>query len=281
VPGPPFGSAELASAYDDLSDPQFTHGSELIALLGVGGCDRVLDIGCGTGRLAVATLDRLGAEGRITGIDPASARIDIARKHGDPRLDFRAARAEDLSEFLDATFDVAYFNSVLNWIRERAQAMREAYRVLKPGGRLGIATTVRGRPNQLRLLARRAWKSARGLDEDLGPLTDEPTRGSGRQGSPTAATADEIPVLLAGAGFVARSVELRTFTSVFRDAAQIVDFMRATTYGQLVPGASATDQMRFREALETLLAREAAGGAGGGVIRLERYVLLAIADKPA
>jgi SAM-dependent methyltransferase len=278
LPELPFGSPELAAAYDGLSDPQFTHGTELLGLLEVGPGDHVLDIGCGTGRLAVAALERIGAEGRIAGIDPASPRIDVARRYTDPRLDFRVGVAEDLSQFADASFDVAYLNSVLNWIRDRAQALREAYRVLKPGGRLGIGTTVRDRPNELRLLARRAWKAARGKGDAQAPVADD----SGRtgDGSRNAATEGEIRELLASAGFVSRSIELRNFTSRFRDVAQIVDFIQATNYGQLAPGVDAGDQARFRDALETLLAREHPVGAGGEGIRLERYVLLARADKP-
>jgi SAM-dependent methyltransferase len=84
-----FGSVELASAYDELSDPQFTHGKELIALAGIGRGDRVLDIGCGTGRSAAFAVERMGAEGRIVGVDPAPPRIQVAQQRGDPRLEFR------------------------------------------------------------------------------------------------------------------------------------------------------------------------------------------------
>lgn len=273
----PFGSAELAAAYDGLSEPQFAHGTELLTLLEVGPGDRVLDIGCGTGRLAVAALGRVGPEGCVVGIDPAAPRIAIAREHADPRLDFRIGQAEDLSSFPDATFDVAYLNSVLNWVPDRKRAVREAYRVLKLGGRLGIATTVRDRPNQLWLLARRAWRAAQGVREHTGPTTEERPRE--RSGSGRAPTVDEIRELLAGSGFTPRSIELRTFTSVFCDAAQIVDFLQATTYGQFVPGAGAADYARFHAALKALLAREYPSAVTGDGIRLERYVLLAVADK--
>src|SRR5258708_29219693 len=138
---------------------------ELLELLDVGRGDRVLDIGCGTGRLAIAALERLSADGRIIGIDPAPPRVDVARQHADSRLEFRVGVAEDLSQFADASFDVAHLNSVLNWIRDRPKAFDEAYRVLRAGGRLGVATAVRDRPNQLRLLPRRAWNVARGLSD--------------------------------------------------------------------------------------------------------------------
>ena len=58
------------------------------------------------------------------------------------------------------------------------------------------------------------------------------------------------------AGFVSRIHEIRTFISVFRDVAQIVDFLQATSYGGFVPGASAADYAAFRVALEGLFAGE-------------------------
>jgi ubiquinone/menaquinone biosynthesis C-methylase UbiE len=274
-----YGSVELALAYEELSDPQFTHGRELIALLGVSDGDRVLDIGCGTGRLAAFAVERLNASGRLVGIDPASPRVDLARRRSDARLDFRIGAAQDLSAFADATFDVAYLNSVLNWIDDRPQALSEAKRVLRPGGRFGIATTIRDRPNQLRMLERRAWRIAKSrADESFDASTDGQLPEEG--GSRRAATADDIRGMVERAGFILRLFEVRTFTALFRDVAQIIDFSQATTYGQFAPGTDARDLSAFREAMEKLLAGEYAHCVTAAGIRLERYVLLAVALKP-
>jgi arsenite methyltransferase len=269
-----YGSAELAAAYDELSEPQFTHGSELLRLLDIRRSDHVLDIGCGTGRLAMAALERVGDDGRVAGIDPAAPRIAIARAHGDPRLDFRIGDAGDLSAFADASFDVVYLNSVLNWIRDRGRALREARRVLKPRGRLGIATTVSDRPNQLHLLARRAWKLARGVDE---PSDAERGTRARRRG----ATEAQVRSLIEAAGFTPRILEVRTFASVFQDAGRVLEFLLATTYGRLAPGAGPVDYAAMAPALTKLLERDYQQAITPEGIRLERYVLLAIADKPA
>jgi len=267
-----YGSIELASAYEELSEPQFAHGRELIALLGIRPEDHLLDIGCGTGRLAAFVVERLGAGGRLVGIDPAAPRIQLAQQRSDPRLEFRIGRAEDLSSFPDASVAVAYMNSVLNWIDDRPKAMAEAYRILKPGGRLGIATTVRDRPNQLRLLERRAWRTVK-----AGGVADESP--ADQAGSKQAATANEIRAMLEEAGFAPELVEVRTFVSTFRDVSQIIAFSQATAYGQLVPGATADDYAAFREAVETLLGGEFSDCVTDEGIRLERYVLLAVAAK--
>jgi arsenite methyltransferase len=272
-----FGSVELAFAYDELSDPQFTHGKALIALLGIDRGDRVLDIGCGTGRLAAFAVEHVGAQARIVGVDPAPPRIEVAQERRDPRLEFRIGQAQDLSQFPDATFDVAYMNSVLNWIDDRPKALGEAYRVLKPRGRLGIGTTVRDRPNQLRLLERQAWKAARGAGDN--PTVEESPGSLSERGSRYAATAAEIRGMLEDAGFVPRMLEVRTFVSVFRDVAQIIDFLQATTYGELATGDRAAYYAGFRDAMEALLAGEHADRVSSDGIRLERYILLAVTDK--
>ena len=162
----------------------------------------------------------LGAEGRIVGIDPAPPRVQLALQRGDQRLEFRIGQAQDLSPFGDATFDVAYMNSVLNWIDDRPKAFVEANRVLKPRGRLGVATTVRDRPNQLRLLAHRAERIATGRAADT--ATDNSL--SEQCGSKYAATAAEIRDMLEDAGLAVQTLDVRSSTSVFRDVGQIIAF---------------------------------------------------------
>ena len=68
----------LAQTYDTVSDSQFANGKRLVEQLGVGVGQRVLDIGCGTGRLAFHVLERIGPRGELIGIDPLPERIAIA-----------------------------------------------------------------------------------------------------------------------------------------------------------------------------------------------------------
>jgi ubiquinone/menaquinone biosynthesis C-methylase UbiE len=261
-----YDSTELALAYDDLSEPQFAHGKALLDLLELRPGQRVLDVGCGTGRLAIEALGRLGESGRIVGVDPAASRIAIASRHRDPRLALYISRGEDLSRFATGEFDVVYLNSVLNWVRDKPRALSEAHRVLRPGGRLGIATTVRERPNQLNTIARLAWKQARGAGPK-GPRDK-------RRGVSTA----DVEALLSSAAFTTRNVEVRTFFSLFRDARHLVDFLRASTCDRLAPRAE-VDPVSFELAVQQVLSRDYSRSLSADGIRLERYVLLAIADK--
>jgi ubiquinone/menaquinone biosynthesis C-methylase UbiE len=132
-------SRNLAETYDRVSELQFEGGKGLVERLGITKGARVLDVGCGTGRLAHWIAERVGAMGAVTGIDPQEERILIARSRGDDAL-FEVGRAEDLHAFDDASFDAVCMSSVLHWVADKVRALAEVRRVLRPGGRLGVTT---------------------------------------------------------------------------------------------------------------------------------------------
>lgn len=133
-------SRDLAQTYDRVSDLQFEGGKRLVERLGLDEGARVLDVGCGTGRLAHWIAERVGTRGAVTGIDPLEERIQIARSHGGA-VRFEVGQAEDLGAFEDASFDAVCMSSVLHWVADKAKALAEVRRVLRPGGRLGVTTS--------------------------------------------------------------------------------------------------------------------------------------------
>jgi ubiquinone/menaquinone biosynthesis C-methylase UbiE len=101
--------------------------------------ESVLDVGCGTGTLAIAAKRRVGA-GSVRGIDASIEMIARARKKASrDRVDvaFEVASAESLP-FSDRQFDVVLSTVMLHHLRRaaREQCVREIQRVLKVGGRL-------------------------------------------------------------------------------------------------------------------------------------------------
>ena len=104
------------------------------------GADRILDIGTGTGTLAIEILRRW-PEVRVTAIDASTEMIAKARSEAErllpaarrDRLDLRVAAADDLG-LPDGSVDVAVSSFVLQLVPSRARALREARRVLRPGG---------------------------------------------------------------------------------------------------------------------------------------------------
>jgi SAM-dependent methyltransferase len=107
---------------------------------------KVLEIGCGLGTDG-AQFAKAGAD--YTGIDLTEASIELARKRFELaglKGEFRVSDAENL-DFADETFDVVYSHGVLHHTPDTATAVREIYRILKPGGRAMVMLYHRGSYN--------------------------------------------------------------------------------------------------------------------------------------
>jgi ubiquinone/menaquinone biosynthesis C-methylase UbiE len=100
---------------------------------------RVLEVGCGTGRLAAALAER-GA--RVWGVDPSEDMLAQARATAGKGVGFKLGRAEALP-FKDGWFERAVLRLVVHLV-DRPRALAELARVLAPGGRAAIATFVPG-----------------------------------------------------------------------------------------------------------------------------------------
>ena len=100
--------------------------------------DRVVDIGTGTGLLALGALERLGEDGEVMALDISVDCLEELRAScEDPRVWYLIGSA-DVLPLPDAATDVAMTRSVLIYVRDKAEVAREAFRVLRPRGRLSI-----------------------------------------------------------------------------------------------------------------------------------------------
>jgi demethylmenaquinone methyltransferase/2-methoxy-6-polyprenyl-1,4-benzoquinol methylase/phosphoethanolamine N-methyltransferase len=102
--------------------------------------ERVLDVGCGPGRLTVLAAKKVAAGGKAAGIDASPEMIEVARRNARSArlsIDFRVAAIEALP-FGDGQFDAALSSLMLHHLPDdvKAQGLAEVFRVLKPGGRL-------------------------------------------------------------------------------------------------------------------------------------------------
>lgn len=101
----------------------------------------ILDIGTGTGHLAIAAAQIVGMEGRVLGVDIASGMLEQAKSKVEAlklnNIEFHLADAEAL-DFPANSFDRVLCANTFPWIAAKEASLRLWYQFLKPGGRIGI-----------------------------------------------------------------------------------------------------------------------------------------------
>jgi trans-aconitate methyltransferase len=139
-----------AATYHRVSDPQWTWGLRVIDRLSPAAGERILDIGCGTGRLTAAIRGRVPST-HVTGLDRSIAMLREARVQ-ESGISVVQADARRLP--LDTGFDAVFSTATFHWVAEHDRLFGEIHRVLVPGGRL--VAQAGGGPNLARLYGRTA-----------------------------------------------------------------------------------------------------------------------------
>jgi len=155
-----------AAGYARISSLQEVMAHEALALLSLRGDERILDVGCGQGKITAQIAARV-PRGKVVGIDASRGMIDYAAAHFDtaaqPNLRFEVADARSLT--FDAEFDLVVSFNALHWVPEQDMALQSIHRALRTDGRALLRLVTMGERKSLETIveetrATSRWRSA-------------------------------------------------------------------------------------------------------------------------
>jgi trans-aconitate 2-methyltransferase len=223
-----------AERYHRVSDPQRLWGLRVLERLAPRPGERILDIGCGTGRLTSEIQSRAPGT-RVVGVDQSWAMVAEARRHA---RGFTLAQADATRlPVHDTTFDAVFSTATFHWVDDHAALFAEINRVLAPGGRL--VAQAGGGPNLARLHARATRLAAR----------DYPTAFEAWGNPWTFAGVDDTLTRLEAAGFGDVKVWLEESPTTFADAAPYREFVSTVCLRHHLARLTPADRGRFMDGI--------------------------------
>lgn len=247
---PHFTQDTTAQTYRDVQLPHIfvPWARVLLELAPTHAGEMVLDVATGPGTIARQAAAMAGPNGRVTGVDFSGAMLAVGRAWpAEPRsapIEYLEASASAMP-LPDASFDVAYCQQGMQHMADPLAALAEMRRLLKPGGRLGIALWV---------------KSPFGLFRNV--VADLGLPGGGTHPSNFGSIADELANTLRQAGFDEVQVHARELVAVLDGGIpQALRVAGGTSAGPVLAALPEAQREEVRQALARALEPLVSGGA--------------------
>jgi trans-aconitate 2-methyltransferase len=201
-----------APTYDRVSGPQFRWGVAVLERLELGGDERVLDAGCGSGRVTERLLERL-PRGRVVALDGSAAMLEEAARRLAPHLSRVELVHADLGRPLPpfAPVDAILSTAVFHWVPDHDALFRNLAAVIRPGGRLVAQCGGAGNVASVLRAAREA--------------------GDSWEGPQNFATPETTRRRLEAAGFVEVETWLHEEPTAFEAGEELTTFLRTVILG--------------------------------------------------
>jgi ubiquinone/menaquinone biosynthesis C-methylase UbiE len=260
----------IAPVYDSWAGGQHARvAARLVELAAPQRGEHALDVGTGTGLVAHLVAPKV-SPGSVIGIDLSDRMLSIARAKAGKNLQFLGMAAERLV-FKPATFDLVTMGEALAYLADPSDALAEAHRVLRPGGRLAVSC-------QRRSLSTRAQDL---FFQGLAPLARRHYLSLPRYSSERArfGEPDVLPKLLGASGFEATRLTEMVTGGRTQDAREWTDLMAGA--GPLPYTLIRSLGPRYRTELEAEVESAMASlGDPDDAFRYHHSYLLAVARKP-
>jgi SAM-dependent methyltransferase len=238
---PHFNRDATAATYRDIHLPRVfaPWARVLLEIVPPRPGEAVVDVATGPGTVARQAAARVGTSGRVVGVDISPAMLFIARQWPpEPRAaDIQYVESSATKIPLDdEAFDIAYCQQGLQHMSDPATALQEIYRVLKSGGRMGVA-----------IWRQSPFSLFRQVVADMGFASD------GAQPSTFGRDPEELSEALAQAGFTGVEVHTRQLVSVLEGGIpQALEVAVATSAANIMGTLSSAQQ----NAIKAAIARE-------------------------
>lgn len=224
-----------AATYDRIADPQTRWGAEVLDRLELAGDERVLDAGCGSGRVTELLLARV-PRGSVVALDASPSMLEEARKRlgRKGRVEFVEA---DLGRPLpiDGPVDAVFSTATFHWIDDHEALFRNLAAVVRPGGRLVAQCGGSGNLASV-------WEAVRAVD---------PTRSTTKRFEGP----DDTARRLEAAGFVEVLAWLTDAPTPFEPGEPLETFLATVTLRHHVEGLPPDERLAFARAVAANLPR--------------------------